>query len=170
MQHASVAAIVEALNASGVRYLLVGGLAVVAHGHVRFTADIDIVVDLEQGRPGPALAALAALGFRPRAPVAIGDFADETKRVSWIQDKGLMVFSLWSPEHPATEIDLFVEQPFDDFAAAYGRAARIEVAPGVSGVFVGLEDLIRLKRDAGRPQDLLDVERLEELREESRHG
>lgn len=49
MQHASVVAIVEALNAAGVRYLIVGGLAVAAHGHVRFTADVDLVLDMSDG-------------------------------------------------------------------------------------------------------------------------
>jgi len=43
----SVEAIVDALNAAGVRYLIAGGLAVVAHGYVRFTADVDLILDLE---------------------------------------------------------------------------------------------------------------------------
>ncbi len=45
MTSSSVQAIIQALNEAGVRYLVVGGLAVVAHGHVRFTADVDLVLD-----------------------------------------------------------------------------------------------------------------------------
>jgi hypothetical protein len=47
MERRSVETIMEALNHAGVRYLVVGGLAVVAHGVVRFTADIDLVLDPE---------------------------------------------------------------------------------------------------------------------------
>ena len=47
MEKHSVDAIVGALNMANVRYLVAGGLAVVAHGYVRFTADIDLIVDLE---------------------------------------------------------------------------------------------------------------------------
>ena len=41
MKLESVSAIVEALNAAKVRYLVAGGLAVVAHGYLRFTNDLD---------------------------------------------------------------------------------------------------------------------------------
>lgn len=40
-------AILAALNARGVRYVVVGGFAVAAHGVVRATADLDLVVELE---------------------------------------------------------------------------------------------------------------------------
>lgn len=70
------------------------------------------------------------------------------------------MFSLFSREHPATEIDLFVEMPFD-FEATYARAIRMEIAPGVGATFVGRADLIEMKRRAGRPQDLEDIARLE---------
>jgi hypothetical protein len=162
VKRTSIEAIVKALNESGVRYLVVGGLAVVAHGHLRFTADLDLILDLEDSNLRQALAALAGLGYTPRAPVPLEDFADAELRSSWISDKGLTVFSLYSDRHPATEIDLFVSDPlgFDD---AYRRAVGMEVAPGVEATFVGLDDLIRLKRAAGRPEDLLDIARLEEL-------
>lgn len=41
---------------------------------------------------------------------------------------------------------------------------RLEVAPGVMATFVSFEDLLDLKRRAGRPQDLQDIEHLERLR------
>jgi hypothetical protein len=47
MQRRSIEAIVQALDAANVRYLIAGGLAVVAHGHLRFTADVDLVLDPE---------------------------------------------------------------------------------------------------------------------------
>jgi hypothetical protein len=67
MQGASAVAIVEGLNAAGARYLIAGGLAVVAHGHVRFTADVDIVLDMSGANLERAIRALGGLGYRPRA-------------------------------------------------------------------------------------------------------
>ena len=59
----------SALDAAQVRYLVVGGVAVVLHGHLRVTAELDLVVQLDEGNVRRALAALAGLDFRPRAPV-----------------------------------------------------------------------------------------------------
>ena len=80
MEKHSVDAIVGALNMANVRYLVAGGLAVVAHGYVRFTADVDLIVDLEPANVMRAVASLESLGYRPRAPVAFGEFADPQKR------------------------------------------------------------------------------------------
>jgi len=162
MERGSIETIMEALNRANVRYLVVGGLAVVAHGFVRFTADIDLVLDPDSAAMRRAIDALSGLGYRPRAPVGFVDLSDPEKRRAWVRDKGLTVFSVFSKEHPATEIDLFVETPFD-FDRAYANAERLEVAPGITATFVGLSDLIAMKRRAGRPQDLQDVAELESL-------
>lgn len=163
MQKNSVVEVVEALNAAGPRYLIAGGLAVVAHGYLRLTADVDIIIDLADKRLADSLAALAALGYQPQAPVPLKEFADASKRSEWMREKGLTVFSLFSSRHPATEIDLFVDFPLN-FNQAYGRAIRQEVAVGVEAVFLGLDDLIELKRKAGRPKDLDDISKLKTLR------
>jgi len=160
MQRRSIEAIVSALNGADVRYLVVGGLAVVAHGFVRFTADLDMVLDPDPAGVRRAVKALSELGYTPRAPVPFADFEDPEKRRSWIREKGLTVFSLSSKDHPATEIDLFVEPPFE-FDLAYARSVRMEVGPGTTASFVGRMDLIDMKRRAGRPQDLSDIAGLE---------
>ena len=162
MERRSIEAIISALNEAGVRYLAAGGLAVVAHGYVRFTADLDLILDLEEGNVRRAVAALSGLGYRPRAPVEFVQFADADARARWIREEGLTVFSLFSPQHATTEVDLFVEPPLD-FGEAYASAARMEVAPGLAATFLSVEDLIALKERAGRPQDRQDVERLREL-------
>jgi hypothetical protein len=59
--------ILAALNEARVRYVVVGGVAVVLHGHLRFTADLDLVLALDRDNVLAALAALQGLGFRPRA-------------------------------------------------------------------------------------------------------
>jgi predicted nucleotidyltransferase len=164
MQKNSVVEVVRALNGSGQRYLIAGGLAVVAHGYLRLTADVDIILDLEDKHLDGSLTALAGLGYRPRAPVPLKEFADAAKRSLWMREKNLKVFSLSSSLHPATEIDLFIESPLN-FEQAYGRASRQEVTPGVEAVFLGLDDLILLKQAAGRPKDLDDISKLNALKE-----
>jgi len=161
----SIQAIIGALNAHQVRYLVAGGLAVVAHGHVRFTADLDLILDLEQDNVTRAITALAGLGYGPRAPVELGQFADVAARATWVREKGMTVFSLFSPEHAATEIDLFVEPPLD-FERAYAAAVAMHVAPQTVARFVSFDDLIAMKERAGRPQDAQDIERLRALRQE----
>jgi len=165
MKKQSVDIIVKALNDAQARYLIAGGLAVVAHGHLRFTADVDLILDLDQPNVSKALSALSRLGYRPRAPVSLEQFGDRLRREQWVREKGLTVFSLHSSQHPATEIDLFVESPLD-FEAAYNSALRLEVVPGLEAVFVGLDDLLYLKERAGRRQDLADLDALRRLRGE----
>lgn len=165
MTRSSVELVFRALNDSGTRYLVAGGLAVVAHGYLRFTADIDIILDLNDAAGlRKALGALSQLDYRPRAPVALEDFADAAKRGSWIKEKGMMVFSLYSPTHPATEIDIFVQLPFP-FDAAYEEALIQAANDGVSARFVDLDRLLEMKRRAGRERDRADIEKLEQLRE-----
>ena len=87
----------------------------------------------------------------------------ETRR-RWIEEKNLIVLSLWSAGFPLTEIDLFVDAPFP-FEAAYRRALRADLG-GLGVTVASLEDLIAMKRRAGRPQDLEDVRALEALQVE----
>jgi hypothetical protein len=159
--------IFAALQAEKVRYIVVGGVAVVLHGVPRFTADLDLLLALDAANVRAALAALARLGYRPRAPVAAEGLADAAVRKQWIEDKGLTVFALWSPDHPATEVDIFVEEPipFDD---AFARASSADLGSATVRV-VSVPDLIELKRRAGRPRDLEDIAALEALRGEGDH-
>jgi hypothetical protein len=166
MKRDSVVAIVDGLNQNQVRYLIVGGLAVVAHGYVRFTADVDLLLSVEADNLKRAVAALKALRYRPRAPVGLDDFVDPANRKQWAQEKNMTVFSLFSDIHPATEIDLFLEPPID-FDGAYARAIRKEVAPGTTATFCSRFDLIELKTLSDRPVDREDIEKLKLLPEDS---
>jgi len=153
--------IFEALARERVRYLVVGGVAVVLHGHPRFTADLDLVIQLEPANARRAIDALGSLGYRSRVPVPAEQFADAEARRSWIEDKGLTVFALWSPELPGTGVDLFVEEPFD-FEAAHARGVTVELGP-VALVVASIDDLIAMKRAAGRGKDLEDIAALEAI-------
>lgn len=153
-----------ALEASGARYLVVGGVAVVLHGHPRFTADLDLALALDPANIEAALSALEGIGYRPRAPVPLRAFADLEQRADWERTKGLTVFSLWSADLPGTEVDLFASDPLP-FEPAWGRRLRAQVG-GLSVNVASLGDLIEMKRRAGRPQDLDDVRELEAIARE----
>lgn len=164
MDTGSVTAVFRALNDAGVRYVVVGGLAVLAHGILRATNDIDIVLDLEEDNVARATEALSALGFQPLIPVPLAELGRPERRREWIEEKGARVFHLFSDRHHTARIDLFLEEPFD-LDQVLERALHEEVAPGVVVPFIGLDDLIRMKVEAGRPQDLVDAEKLRSLGE-----
>ena len=153
--------VLAALNAGSVRYLVVGGVAVVLHGHLRTTADLDVVVALDPENARRAIAALEGLGFRPRAPVPAERFADPGSRASWVAEKGMTVFSLASPSIGGLEVDLFVEPPID-FETAWARAVRVALDT-TSATVASIQDLVAMKRASGRPIDLADVEALEAI-------
>ncbi|MBM5811110.1 MAG: hypothetical protein FJ191_03985 [Gammaproteobacteria bacterium] len=159
MRLQSVEIILAALQAAAVRYLIAGGLAVNAHGYLRFTKDVDLVIELEPGNLRSALEALGRLGYRPAVPVPLAQFADPVRRESWVRDKGLQVFQLWSDAHPETSVDLFVTMPFD-FEREYDRALVKPLRADLAVRFVSIPTLIRMKELAGRPQDLIDIEHL----------
>ena len=169
MKVSSLEAILRALGEAQARYLIVGGLAVAAHGYGRLTFDLDIVVQLTPDNVVRALKALESLGYFPLAPVTAADFADPAKRESWIREKNAVVFQLHSDRHRETRIDLFVSEPFD-FEHEYRLAKSGELLPGLATRFVRIETLIRMKEAAGREKDLEDVRQLRLLMENAEDG
>ncbi len=160
MTKESVRQIVKSLNDAKVRYLVVGGLAVAAHNYLRYTVDVDLVIELEAENISTAMAVLSALDYKPRVPVPASDFADAAKRESWIREKQMVVFQMTSDQHKQTPIDLFVTEPFD-FDLEWSRAEWKPIMGSEQAPILSLPELISMKRKAGRQQDLIDVEFLE---------
>lgn len=150
-----------ALNAANVRYVVVGGVAVVLHGHLRMTIDLDLVVDLAADQASAAVAALTALGLQPRLPVAAIDFADASKRQTWVDERNLQVFSFYDADDPMREVDVFATEPLpiDELLAE----ATVLTIGGVAVPVASRRHLVAMKRSAGRPQDLADIDALEQL-------
>jgi len=160
--------IFAALEAHGVRAVVVGGVATVLHGHARLTADLDLVVDLRADQPARAIRALTELGLVPMLPVDAMDFADPATRQLWVESRNLKVFSLHDPADPLRQVDLFAEDPlpFDDL---WARAVEVPLR-SVSVRIASIDDLITMKRSAGRPLDLADIEALEHIKGRSDQG
>lgn len=155
-------AVVRALNEAGVRYLIVGGVAVNVHGYVRLTMDLDLVIQLKPENIVTAWEAMEKIGYRARIPVSAREFADEKKRELWRREKGMLVLQFWSDEHRRTQVDVFVREPFD-FDREHATAPHHEITPGVIARVVGWDTLIQMKKEAGRLKDLADLDMLEKI-------
>ena len=154
------ARIFQALNEREVKYVLVGGLAVVMHGHPRLTMDVDLVVALDEENARRAIDALSSIGLHPRIPVDASLFADAPTRKEWSQSKNMLVFSMSDPANPMIAVDLFIEPPLP-FEQLEKNAAWQEL-DGIQVLLCSREDLIALKRISARPEDLADIRALGE--------
>jgi hypothetical protein len=164
MKVASFEAIVSALNAASVRFLVVGGVAVNAHGYLRFTKDVDLVIRLSRDDIVAAFRALAEIDYRPSVPITAEQFADPMLREQWRREKGMLVLKFWSDRHRETPLDVFIYEPFD-FAGEELVALRPEGAGELRVGFASIPSLIAMKREAGRDQDRMDIEKLEKIAE-----
>jgi hypothetical protein len=156
--------VLKALQDSGVRYVLVGGLAVVLHGVDRLTADIDLVIDLAPEQAAKAIDVLLALGLKAGAPVNPREFADPAVRRRWRTESSLVVLSFWDPQNSCPTVDLFAEYPME-FEALFANAVLVPLA-GTEVRIASVAHLVDIKRAAGRPRDLEDIARLTELERE----
>ena len=91
MELRSVETVVKALNDAGVRYIIVGGVAVNAHGFVRMTRDLDLVLQLERDNIILGLHTLMEAGYQMAIPATAEEFADHKTREHWKQEKNMIV-------------------------------------------------------------------------------
>lgn len=157
--------IFKALADGEVEYVVVGGLAVIMHGHLRATRDLDLVIGLHPDNCMKGMQALSSIGLRPRLPVTLADFADPSKRADWVDNRNMLVFQLWDPVNPERSVDVFVREPLD-FSAMLSEAV-IKDLDGVPIRVASIRHLIILKLAAGRPLDLDDVQALREIAAET---
>ena len=155
--------IFERLHAAGVRYVIIGGWAVNAHGHRRFTGDVDICPDPAADNLSRLAGLLAELNARqlgvgefdpaelpgdPTDPASLadgGNFRTET-------DNGILDIMQWVSGDGR-------ELGYDQLAAD----AIHDKAFGTPVTICSLRALLEMKRAAGRPQDLDDLQALEAL-------
>jgi len=157
--------IFRALADAQVDYVVVGGFAVIMHGHLRATSDLDLVVGLAPDNCARSLAALEGIGLRPRLPVRLSDFADPDIRRDWVEHRHMQVLQLWDPANPERSVDLFVREPF-----AIERMLAEAVTKDLDGVpirIASIRHMIAMKREAGRRNDLDDIEALREIARET---
>lgn len=141
---------IAALNAHGVRYLVVGAHAVAFHARPRATKDLDIFIEPTAANAEKVLAALK--DFFGGAD--LGYTVDDLTAPDWIVQLGVA----------PVRIDLLAEiLGFSKFEDAWKN--RVEAHFGsVPTHYIGLDDLIHAKQSAGRLQDRADVRVLSRLK------
>ena len=157
--------IFEAFNEKGIKYLVVGGIAVNLYGIPRMTYDIDILIDMSDSNIEQFLNLMKKWGFKPRVPVPIDDFADKNKRKDWEQNKNMKAFTFINPDWAISEIDVIIESPLE-YAKAINNSVKLTVDDVIIPV-ISIDDLIKMKRETGRKHDQIDIEYLEKIKDGS---
>lgn len=157
----AIETVLSELVLSHVRFVVVGGVAVVMHGHPRFTADLDLALDLTPANLAKAQRCFDGLGYSPRVPVRLAELASAEVRQRLVTEKSMTVLSLASERFRVLEVDVFVELPFI-FEEAWAEGVQVQLEL-VTVPVVSMERLIAMKRAVGRPRDLEDITALEAL-------
>ena len=131
-------------NAGRVRYLVIGGFAVIQYAEPRFTADLDLWVGTDPRNAGAVYKALREFGA-PLSGLTADDFAEE----GYFYQMGV----------PPVRVDVLMGIPGIGFEEAWARRVEIDF-DGLPVPFISREDLITAKRASGRPQDMIDVQSL----------
>lgn len=138
-----------ALDRAGIDYAVVGDVAVNLHGVPRMTYDVDLMVATHAASLRDCRIVLEQLGLRSRLP-----FVLELER-------NLVAVTFTDPVNPLREVDILVAPSLDPDGVVRRAVRR---GTGASAVRVAsVEDLIAMKRRAGRAQDLADIAHLEKL-------
>jgi len=135
---------VEHFTANDVRFLIVGGYALAAHGMPRFTGDLDAWVWISAENASKVIRSLEAFGF-----AGLGLTDEDFNQPDRVVQLG----------YPPYRIDILTSIEGVEFDGAWERRFVLNL-DGIEVPFIGRDDLLTNKRVAGRPQDRADVERM----------
>jgi hypothetical protein len=141
--------LISCLNRFEVKYLVVGGYAVMVYAEPRYTKDIDVFLADDNENLARFRKALNEFGF-PLTDEAALELSQPNRMISI--------------GRPPSRIDFLNELAGVDFEEAWLDRESVNVDE-VAVPFIGLDGLIAAKRAAGRPQDLIDLEALEKARQ-----
>lgn len=139
--------LLKLFNDNRVRYLVIGGYAVVQYAEPRFTKDLDLWISTDATNAQAVYNALKAFGA-PLTDLTEDDFAEE----GYFYQMGV----------PPVRVDILMGIPGVDFESAWKNRAVVDF-DGLSVIFISRQDLIQAKIVSGRPQDLLDVQMLADV-------
>ena len=144
-----------------VRYLIVGGIALNLLGGLRTTADLDILVEMTDENLLKIIKIFKKKGYRAKQPVDPMQFIDRETREDWIKNKHMKAFNFYKADE-LKEVDLIIDSPVT-FESARKKIKRIQV-DDLSLPVISIDDLIRMKRSAGRDVDQWDVKELKKIK------
>lgn len=145
-----------ALDKAEVSYAIVGGYAVALHGAVRGTVDVDVAIHWSLKNLQNAENALKQMGLVSRIPINSENLFNF--REEYIQKRNLIAWNFYDPINPLKQVDIIVNYGLKSSP----QTKTIQTSLGKIRI-LALLDLIKMKKASGRPQDLADVQALENL-------
>jgi predicted nucleotidyltransferase len=136
--------LLKLFNDNQVRYLVIGGYAVIQYAEPRYTKDLDLWISTDTTNAAAVYKALKAFGAL-LAGMTEADFAEE----GYFYQMGV----------PPVRVDILMGVPGGVFEQAWLKRVEVDF-DGVKVPFISRQDLIAAKLAAGRPQDLLDAKAL----------
>lgn len=155
----------KALNEAKVEYLVCGGAAVVLFGFPRLTIDLDLIVSLEKDNLANIYNVLTRLNYRPQAPIKKEEFIQKEKLEELAEKKNMKVVSFYNLNDPFKVVDVGVNLPNISEILKKKEFIRIK---NLKIPVISIDALMKMKKDLGRPQDLIDVLNLKEIKEYGR--
>jgi hypothetical protein len=153
--------ILAELTKEGVDFLIIGGVAVGYHGHVRATKDVDVVPKPDQDNYLRLAKALKKL----QAQVEGAEEFDDAELPDPFDPSVLAQRGNWVLHTRLGRLDIMQWQGDEPLWERLEKAAIEDEIASVPVSMVSYDDLLSLKEDAARPEDLIDLERLREARE-----
>lgn len=147
--------VIKAFNKAKIPYAIVGGLAVSLHGAVRGTVDIDFITLIDKGNFKNIEKTLLKLGLKPMLPVTAENVFDY--RIEYIKNRNLIAWSFCDPKNPSRIVDIIITHDLKKL-----NSTEIKIG-SVKASVLSKKDLINMKTESGRIQDLEDVKALEKL-------
>jgi len=154
--------VTDSFDSHKLKYVLVGGYALALHGLVRATMDVDFVLQLRLGDFELAERALAKVGLTSRLPIRAQDVIK--MRQEYIENRNLIAWSFVDYKNPSRQVDILITKDLRDL-----EVETVSVSGRKLSV-VSLSELLRMKKEAGRPQDLVDVENIKNKMKQDRRA
>ncbi len=144
----------DAFEQAKLKYAVVGGYALALHGLVRATVDVDFVLSLKIQDFQIAEKTLNRLGLQSRLPLRAEDIIK--MRQEYIANRNLLAWSFVDFKSPSKQVDILITKDLKDL-----KVQNISVGSRKIKV-ASLEELLKMKIEAGRPQDLIDIKNIKE--------
>ncbi len=152
----------KAFEIHEVPYVIIGGYALAFHEIVRATFDVDLVIKLDLSTFEKAEAALKSINLQSRIPVNAKEIIQF--RQEYITKRNLVAWSFVDYKNPIRQVDLLVTMDISSI-----KVENISVA-GTKLPVASLKDLLKMKKLAARPKDLIDIIAIEKKLKEKKYG
>ncbi len=149
----------KSFSDNDVEFAIVGGWAVALHGAVRGTIDLDLVLSLSERNLRQAQKALNDIGLVSKIPVTSDDIFRFRKE--YIAKKNLIAWNFCNPKDPSEVVDLIITYDKKNIPIKWKSIGGVKVP-----VLAKME-LIKMKKQSAREQDLEDIKALEAIDEKN---